>query len=102
MTDKRRGLFGWITRKPNSFRLGPSTRHARKLRQMVTRTIEARKALAASRLARAKREAAANIEKLQHRLSPEYRLRMQESLVRWQAIQDSLEDDGVVAEPKGH
>lgn len=95
MTPKR-GLFA----KPNSFRCGPSTRHARKLRRMVERRIEARKALAASRLARAKREAAANIDILQHRLSPEYRLRMQESLAHWEAIRDSLEDDGVAAEPK--
>lgn len=100
MSGQRKGLLGRITRKPNSFRRGPTTKHAGKLRRMVTRTIQARNALAASRLARAKRQVDWNIAHLSNLLRPERVLELQENLAYWEAAHDSLEDDGVMLDRK--
>lgn len=80
---------------------GISTRRARKLRAQVTRTIAARRNLAAYRLDKAKRDAAERVAILKDRLSPEYRLRQSQALAQWEAHVDSLEDDGGYAIPKG-
>lgn len=99
MTE-RKGLISRITREPNSFRRGPSTRHARKLRRMVTRTIEARKALAHARLIRLQRQVEWNIDHYRNALRPERVLMLQEELAYWEAARDSLEDDGVMLDRK--
>jgi hypothetical protein len=100
VTDKRKAVLHKLTRTPNSFRRGPSTRHARKLRRMVTRTKQARKALEDARLARAKRRVESNIQHLSNLLRPERIIELREDLAYWEAARDSLEDDGVMLDRK--
>lgn len=78
-----------------------TTRKARKLRALVTRTIEARRNLDAHLLETRKRMAAENVARLKEQLTPGYRLNQQRALAQWEAHVDSLEDDGVYAIAKG-
>lgn len=100
MTGKRKGLLHRITRAPNSFRRGPSTRHARKLRRMVTQRLDARRALAANRRIKLERRLDVRIQHVTDQLRPERRLELQAELAWLQAAKDSLEDDGVLPDRK--
>lgn len=60
-----------------------------------------RRELEAYKLKRAKKDAEERIATFKERLTPEYRLRMSQSLAQWEAHLDALEDDGGYAIPKG-
>lgn len=97
MTERKR----WrIFATPNSFRRGPSMRHARKLRRMVTQRLEARRAHAAARRIQLERRLDLRIQHVTDQLRPERRLEFQAELAWLQAAKDSLEDDGVLPERK--
>ena len=92
--------FRLLTRTPNSFRRGPSTRHARKLRRMATQRINARKAHDAARRIQLERRLDLRIQQVTDQLRPEHRLELQAELAWLQAARDSLEDDGVLPDRK--
>ena len=78
-----------------------STRKARALRERVLYLKEWRQEIVDQRLNRQKRDARARIASINEQLTPEYRLKLQQSLAQWEAHLDSLEDDGVYAISKG-
>ena len=75
-----------------------NARTARRLRGIVLANKEAEAALLEQR----KRNARGFIKDLKHELSDARRLEREYRLARWEAILDSLEDDGRPAIPKGH
>ena len=79
-----------------------STRRASKLRAEVTLTIQHKRRLEAYRLDRAIRDAETRIASIKKQLTPEYRLKLSQSLAQWEAHLDALEDSGGYAIPKGH
>lgn len=70
---------------------GISTRNAALLRQQVYAKRDAERQIVETHIKMAKD----TVQYLKGQLDPARRLRLQQGLARWEAIVDSLEDDGV-------
>ncbi|WP_066303303.1 hypothetical protein [Arthrobacter luteolus] len=68
-----------------------STRAAARLRQQIYANREVERQVLEARIRMAK----STVADLKAQLDPARRLRLQQGLARWEAIVDSLEDDGV-------
>lgn len=78
-----------------------STRRARKLREEIMIQRQRQLRFIDFPLETQKRWANEQVADLRRKLSPEYHLRLSKGLAYWEAAVDSLEDDGVMPDPKG-